>query len=720
MTDNNSNYLKLNSSISFDESKIKSLEARMIGPSKDGLLPISSCIDHLDLENLKSKLSNISEQNSIVDPGLTVISNTSVIKNSKRKGGNPEKAELCSKIVNNQNIIFLSTKRHQSINYTNNSKKDKQQSHCYSPDSVSDEDSSQSSKSDKSKKDKKLKEEEMISSKYISSDYFSKKKTSNVNNQSGSKNNNINVNTNLSTNSNNQTQGLQGNSKINSYFRQSSSSQVINGGNALINQNIIEPKSSLSISLEEINKFKLDVEALKKQITEKDIELQQYKFKINEYEHNYKNILNELDLVSDAKERTTDSLVVYLRELEEMKRNKQKEWVNNQGFKIGKLKTYSHLGNNQLWEDGVEVKFAKQELDKINREKEEEKKAKRKIAANNYDKLEEAKFKLEKLNRTEGEIKERLVKYFKERIILEAEDKRLLEENKCAYMKKNWPILNKRYLILSLIGKGGYSEVYKAYDLIQHINVACKIHQLDTSWSEGVKELYIRHTIRENQIHQKINHEKVVKHFDTVEIDNNSFATVLELCSGPDLSYYLKQNGHLTEREARIIIKQIIIGLKELHRQGVIHYDLKPQNIIFHKGEVKISDFGLAKDMADKDKIEITCMGVGTYYYLPPETFDPNRNSLIDQKVDIWSVGVIFYELLYGMKPFGNNMSQENILKNNLIWSSKPVEFPTESKITVSKETQDYIRRCLSKDVNMRYSVFQAYDALNDLAKVTK
>lgn len=479
--------------------------------------------------------------------------------------------------------------------------------------------------------------------------------------------------------------GLESN-KINSYFKN-------NQGNLSFNSKTDGGQHSSSFNtnllLEDLNRLRQELEHQKKISMEKEIEMEQLKFKINEYDQKYKNILNELESTFESKDRTTESLVVYLRELEEMKRAKSKEWVNNQGFKIGKFKSHSQgLGMCQMWEDGVEVKSAKLELEKINRDKEEEKKAKRKINSTNYDKMEEYKFKIEKLNKAESDIKDKLVKYYKERVILEAEDRRLNEENKCNYMKKNWPILNKRYLILSLIGKGGYSEVYKAYDLIQHINVACKIHQLDQSWSEGVKELYIRHTIRENQIHQKINHEKVVKHFDTVEIDNNSFATVLELCSGPDLSFYIKQNGHLSEREAKIIIKQIIIGLKELHRQGIIHYDLKPQNIIFHKGEVKISDFGLAKDMADKDKIELTCKGVGTYYYLPPESFDPNRNSLIDQKVDIWSVGVIFYELLYGLKPFGHNMSQDRILKDNLIWSSKPVEFPSDNKITISKETQ--------------------------------
>lgn len=771
MTDENKNCLlyKTNIPKTINEFKLKTLEARMIGPSKEGLLPISSHID--DFENIKSRLSINSEQNSVLDQNVNDLSNISNANNninkqisqvssqvfhSKRKNQNPEKAVMYSKIVNNQSISFLSTKRQSKILNNNVSQPGNISSNRLEKNSnYSRNTDSESENSNFSyEKKNRLKEEEMISSKYLSNDYF-KKKTSATQNTSKKLSNansiNLNIvnqNTNISINSsNNQGNTLNNNTKINNYFKNQQGNinfnmnsninmtmnNINNNTNSISNLNsqlnqanqVNNEKTFLQISIEEydeLNKLKLEMEFMKKTILEKEIEIEQLKFKINESEQNYKNVINEMETIQDAKERTTESLVIVLRELEEMKRNKQKEWVNNQSFKIGKIKYYSQ-GNRmgQIWEDGVEVKFTKQDLEKIIKEKEEEKKAKRKIPSTNFDKLEEAKFKMEKLNRSEADVKEKLVKYYKERIVLEAEDRRLTEENKSTYMKNNWPILNKRYLILSLIGKGGYSEVYKAYDLVNHINVACKIHQLEQSWSETVKELYIRHTIRENQIHQKINHEKIVKHFDTVEIDNNSFATVLELCSGPDLSYYLKQNGHLGEREARIIIKQIIIGLKELHRQGIIHYDLKPQNIIFHKGEIKISDFGLAKEMADKDKIELTTMGVGTYYYLPPETFSSqNKNNLIDQKVDIWSVGIIFYELLYGVKPFANNISQEDILKNNLIILSKSVEFPTDSKLSVSKETQDFIRRCLSKDVNLRYNVYQAYDALNELGRLNK
>lgn len=94
---------------------------------------------------------------------------------------------------------------------------------------------------------------------------------------------------------------------------------------------------------------------------------------------------------------------------------------------------------------------------------------------------------------------------------------------------------SKRYLILRLLGKGGYSEVYKAFDLDACKEVACKIHRFQHDWSEAMKANYIRHALREDEIHKSLNHRRVVKHFDTVEISSNSFCTVLELCSGPDL-----------------------------------------------------------------------------------------------------------------------------------------------------------------------------------------
>jgi tousled-like kinase len=95
--------------------------------------------------------------------------------------------------------------------------------------------------------------------------------------------------------------------------------------------------------------------------------------------------------------------------------------------------------------------------------------------------------------------------------------------------------LQKRYLLQSLLGRGGFSEVWKAIDLVEVKEVAVKVHQLNPTWSEERKQAYIRHVTREYNIQKQLNHPRVVQLFDVMELDINSFATVLEYCKGIDL-----------------------------------------------------------------------------------------------------------------------------------------------------------------------------------------
>lgn len=139
-------------------------------------------------------------------------------------------------------------------------------------------------------------------------------------------------------------------------------------------------------------------------------------------------------------------------------------------------------------------------------------------------------------------------------------------------------IFESRYILIEMLGKGGFSEVYKAFDMKQMIYVACKIHQLNTTWSNEKKLNYTKHATREYNIHRNLSHSRVVKLYDVFAIDFNSFCTVLEYCNGNDLDYYLKNRLILNEREARAIIMQVFSGLKYLNEQKykIIHYDLKP------------------------------------------------------------------------------------------------------------------------------------------------
>jgi len=484
---------------------------------------------------------------------------------------------------------------------------------------------------------------------------------------------------------------------------------------------------------------------------------------------------NELN---NYKSKVKQQVSGFLLELEQLKRSEKRAYIKTQKLRIGEFVTH-RVGAKfiETWIDGHELRELKMKLDVIQKDKDnieklrknmQKKKSKTNgvddkiqppdtsdysncnaLDLNQYrmylsqipqnvidddqvnlqnnktsinDIRERLSYQIQFLSKEEASIKERIAALELEKNDYLKAAETLHEEENSRFGRLDqqdtslrWPFLSERYQILSLLGKGGFSEVYRAYDCLEMKFVACKIHQLSPNWSEIMKSNYIRHALRENQVLKALNHPNIIRHYDSVEIDSNSFCTVLEYCSGPDLASYLHSQKTLTEREAKLIIRQILSALKFLNENDkkVIHYDLKPQNIMFHKGVIKISDFGLCKVMNEGEtKVELTSQGVGTYWYLPPECFNP-KYPQISTKVDVWSVGVIFYELLYGCKPFGHNMSQERILKEGIILNLKDVEFP--SKPSVSAETKDFIERCLEYFQENRIDVIEAWELINKL-----
>uniref|UniRef100_A0A673H2E6 non-specific serine/threonine protein kinase n=1 Tax=Sinocyclocheilus rhinocerous TaxID=307959 RepID=A0A673H2E6_9TELE len=305
------------------------------------------------------------------------------------------------------------------------------------------------------------------------------------------------------------------------------------------------------------------------------------------------------------------------------------------------------------------------------------------------------KLRLGHLKKEEAEIQVELERLERVRNLHIRELKRIHNEDNSQF--KDHPTLNDRYLLLHLLGRGGFSEVYKAFDLTEQRYVAVKIHQLNKNWRDEKKENYHKHACREYRIHKELDHPRIVKLYDYFSLDTDSFCTVLEYCEGNDLDFYLKQHKLMSEKEARSIIMQVVNALKYLNeiRPPIIHYDLKPGNILLVNGtacgEIKITDFGLSKIMDDDnygvDGMELTSQGAGTYWYLPPECFVVGKEPpKISNKVDVWSVGVIFYQCLYGKKPFGHNQSQQDILQENTILKATEVQFP--SKPGVSPEAK--------------------------------
>ncbi|XP_020773925.1 serine/threonine-protein kinase tousled-like 2 isoform X2 [Boleophthalmus pectinirostris] len=319
------------------------------------------------------------------------------------------------------------------------------------------------------------------------------------------------------------------------------------------------------------------------------------------------------------------------------------------------------------------------------------------------------------LKKEEAEVQSELEQLERVRNLHIRELKRIHNEDNSQF--KDHPTLNDRYLLLHLLGRGGFSEVYKAFDLTEQRYVAIKIHQLNKNWREEKKENYHRHAYREYRIHKDLDHPRIVKLYDYFSLDTDSFCTVLEYCEGNDLDFYLKQNKLMTEKEGRSIVMQIVNALKYLNqiRPPIIHYDLKPGNILLVNGtacgEIKITDFGLSKIMDDDsyssaDGMDLTSQGAGTYWYLPPECFVMGKEPpKISNKVDVWSVGVIFYQTLYGRKPFGHNLSQQDILQENTILKATEVHFPPKPAVTT--EAKAFIRRCLAYHKEDRVDVLQ-------------
>lgn len=274
--------------------------------------------------------------------------------------------------------------------------------------------------------------------------------------------------------------------------------------------------------------------------------------------------------------------------------------------------------------------------------------------------------------------------------------------------------LNDRYILTSLLGKGGFSEVWRAFDLVSHEDVAVKIHQLDPRWSDGRKENYTKHVSREYEIHKNVRHPRIVGLFDVFEIDDSTFATVLECCSGNDLDMLLKEKCRIPEEAAKAIILQVLSGMLYLsrptdERPGIIHYDLKPANILFDKdGNAKLTDFGLSKIMDGPDpaqSMELTSQGAGTYWYLPPECFIVDEKARISSKVDVWSIGVIFFQMVYGKRPFADGKTQEAIFVGNDMLNAHEVVFPDD--IVVSDEGKQFIQACLTYEQAERPSIEQ-------------
>ena len=251
--------------------------------------------------------------------------------------------------------------------------------------------------------------------------------------------------------------------------------------------------------------------------------------------------------------------------------------------------------------------------------------------------------------------------------------------------------ISDRYQIIKSIGEGGMANVYLAYDTILDRNVAVKVLRGDLSSDEK----FVRRFQREALAASSLTHPNIVEVYDVGE-DNGEYYIVMEYIEGKHLKNLLKKRGKLTLSEAVDIMLQITDGMAAAHDSYIIHRDIKPQNImILENGLVKITDFGIAMAM-NATQLTQTNSVMGSVHYLPPEQASGQGSTL---QSDIYSMGIVMFELLTGELPFKGDNAVEIALKH----LKEPIPDIREKLPNVPNSIYNIIKRATAKNPKNRY-----------------
>ena len=252
--------------------------------------------------------------------------------------------------------------------------------------------------------------------------------------------------------------------------------------------------------------------------------------------------------------------------------------------------------------------------------------------------------------------------------------------------------INDRYEIVKSIGEGGMANVYLAYDTILERNVAVKVLRGDLADDEK----FVRRFQREALSASSLSHPNIVEMYDVGE-DNGSFYIVMEYIDGKTLKQLVKRRGHLTVDEAIDVMLQLTDGLSHAHDSYIIHRDIKPQNImILEDGMAKITDFGIAMAI-NASELTQTNSVMGSVHYLPPEQAAGKGSTI---KSDIYSLGILFYEMLAGTMPFRGETAVEIALKH----IKDPMPSIRKVNQKVPQSVENIILKCTAKNPKNRYN----------------
>jgi eukaryotic-like serine/threonine-protein kinase len=252
--------------------------------------------------------------------------------------------------------------------------------------------------------------------------------------------------------------------------------------------------------------------------------------------------------------------------------------------------------------------------------------------------------------------------------------------------------------IESLIGEGSSAQVYKGMHQTLGIPVAVKI--LKTAPHDSMAShlaTYRDRFRREAQLAARLNHEGIVRVLDFGEEMGNLFL-VMEYVNGYSLAEYLRNNGPMSEEMSLKVIAYLATALHAAHSQNILHRDIKPGNIMITRdGWLKISDLGLAKDMAARDMTHADTL-LGTPFYMAPECFIPGKE--LGPGSDIYSLGVILYEMLTGRPPFTGTLNQ--VISGHLHSEPAWVYSLQANKVPMPELTVRLLKGLLAKDPALR------------------
>ncbi len=252
--------------------------------------------------------------------------------------------------------------------------------------------------------------------------------------------------------------------------------------------------------------------------------------------------------------------------------------------------------------------------------------------------------------------------------------------------------ISDRYQVIKSIGEGGMANVYLAYDTILDRNVAVKVLRGDLANDEK----FVRRFQREALAASSLSNPNIVEVYDVGE-DNGEYYIVMEYIEGKHLKQLLKKRGKLTVTEAVDIVSQITDGLSVAHDSYIIHRDIKPQNImILENGLVKITDFGIAMAM-NSTQLTQTNSVMGSVHYLPPEQANGKGATL---QSDIYSIGILFYELLTGKLPFKGENAVEIALKH----LKEPLPSIRDEVPNIPQSVENIIIKATAKNPKNRYA----------------